>query len=210
MQTGILGKKLGMTRVFTEDGRWIDVTLVEAGPCTVVQRKTTAKDGYDAVQLGFGEKKAKQTKKPAAGHFKKAGVTPKRVLREYRVPADNELKPGDTIKVEMFQVGERVDVVGTSKGRGTAGLHKRHHFGGGPGTHGSNFHRRAGSIGSSADPSKTVRGMRMAGHMGDCRVTVQNLEVIKVDAEKNLIAVRGCVPGANGGVVELTKTVKGK
>lgn len=210
MQTGILGKKLGMTRVFTEDGRWIDVTLVEAGPCTVVQRKTTAKDGYEAVQLGFGEKKAKQTKKPAAGHFKKAGVTPKRVLREYRVPADNALKPGDTIKVEIFQVGERVDVAGTSKGRGTAGLHKRHHFGGGPGTHGSNFHRRAGSIGSSADPSKTVRGMRMAGHMGDCRVTVQNLEVIKVDAEKNLIAVRGCVPGANGGVVELTKSVKGK
>jgi len=210
MQTGILGTKLGMTRVFTEDGRWIDVTLVEAGPCTVVQRKTSATDGYEAVQLGYGEKKAKQTTKPAAGHFKKAGVTPKKVLREYRVAADDALKVGDVIKVEMFQVGEHVDVVGTSKGRGTAGLHKRHHFGGGPGTHGSNFHRRAGSIGSSADPSKTVRGLRMAGHMGDCRVTVQNLEVIKVDAEKNLIAVRGCVPGANGGVVELTKTVKGK
>ena len=210
MQTAILGKKLGMTRVFTEDGRWIDVTLVEAGPCTVVQRKTSEKDGYEAVQLGYGEKNAKQTTKPAAGHFKKAGVTPKKVLREYRVKSDDALKVGDVIKVEMFQVGERVDVVGTSKGRGTAGLHKRHHFRGGPGTHGSNFHRRAGSIGSSADPSKTMKGIRMAGHMGDCRVTIQNLEVIKVDAEKNLIAVRGCVPGANGGMVELTKTVKGK
>ncbi len=210
MQTAILGKKLGMTRIFTEDGRWIDVTLVEAGPCTIVQRKTAAKDGYDAVQVGYGEKKPKQTNKAAAGHFKKAGVTPKKVLREYRVSADDTLKVGDLIKVESFQAGERVDVIGTSKGRGTAGLHKRHHFGGGPGTHGSNFHRRAGSIGSSADPSKTMKGMRMAGHMGDARVTIQNLEVIKVDAEKNLIAIRGCVPGANGGVVELTKTVKGK
>lgn len=210
MHTGILGRKLGMTRVFTEDGRWIDVTLVEAGPCTVVQRKTSDKDGYDAVQLGFEDKKPKQVKKPEAGHFKKANVTPKRVLREFRVTPDVALSVGDVVKVEMFQVGDHVDIVGTSKGRGTAGLHKRHHFGGGPGTHGSNFHRRAGSIGSSADPSKTVKGMRMAGHMGDARVTIQNLEVVKVDAEKNLIAVRGCVPGANGGVLELKKTVKGK
>jgi len=208
--TGILGKKLGMTRVFTEDGRWIHVTLLEAGPCTVVQRKTADKDGYDAVQLGYAEKKQKQVNKPATGHFKKAGVSPKKVLREYRVTGDDALKVGDVLKVDVFQVGEHIDVVGTSKGKGTAGLHKRHHFRGGPPTHGSNFHRRAGSIGSSADPSKTMKGMRMAGQMGDARVTIQNLEVVKVDAEKNLIAVRGCVPGANGGVVELTKTRKGK
>jgi len=208
--TGILGKKLGMTRVFTEDGRWIHVTLLEAGPCTVVQRKTIDKDGYEAVQLGYADKKQKQVNKPATGHFKKAGISPKKVLREYRVALDDTLKVGDVLKVDVFQVGEHVDVVGTSKGKGTAGLHKRHHFRGGPGSHGSNFHRRAGSIGSSADPSKTMKGIRMAGRMGNERVTIQNLEVIKVDAEKNLIAVRGCVPGANGGFVELTKTGKGK
>jgi large subunit ribosomal protein L3 len=207
--TGILGKKLGMTRVFTEDGRWVHVTLLEAGPCTVVQRKTVDKDGYDAVQLGYAEKKLKQVNKASTGHFKKAGVSPKKVLREYRVKPEDELKVGDVLKVDQFQVGEHIDVVGTSKGKGTAGLHKRHHFGGGPGTHGSNFHRRAGSIGSSADPSKTMKGIRMAGRMGNERVTIQNLEVVKVDPEKNLIVVRGCVPGANGGVVELTKTRKG-
>jgi large subunit ribosomal protein L3 len=209
MVTGILSKKLGMTRIFTEDGRWIEVTLLEAGPCTVVQRKTAAVDGYDAVQLGFGEKPERVCTKPALGHFKKAGQKPSRTVREFRIASDDSLNVGDTVKVDLFQVGDRVDVVGTSKGRGTAGLHKRHHFGGGPGTHGSNFHRRAGSIGSSADPSRTFRGMRMAGHMGDARVTTQNLEVVRVDAEKNLIAVRGSVPGANGGVVVVRKAVKG-
>lgn len=210
MLKGLLGKKLGMTRIFTEDGRWIEVTMLEAGPCTVVQRKTRETDGYDAVQLGFGAKEEKRCNKPEREHFKKKGVEPMRAIREFRVSGDAELKPGDVVRVDMFAVGERVDVRGVSKGRGTAGLHKRHHFGGGPGTHGSNFHRRAGSIGSSADPSRVFKGMRMAGHMGAANVTTQNLEVVRVDVEKNVMLVRGSVPGANGGIVEVRKAVKGR
>ncbi len=206
---GILGKKVGMTRVFTEDGRWIDVTLVEAGPCTVVQRKTQDKDNYDAVQVGFGAVKDTRVKKPLQGHFKKAGVDAKRILREFRVAPDNEMKPGDEIKADIFSSGDRVDISGTSKGRGFAGVIKRHGFGGGPGGHGSHFHRAPGSIGQSADPAKVYKGKKLPGHMGDRKITVQNLEVVDVDIEKNLLVVRGSVPGANGGLIVVKKSVKG-
>lgn len=209
MLTGLLGRKLGMTRIFTEDGRWIEVTLLEAGPCTVVQRKTQDTDGYEAVQLGFGSKKESSCTKPELGHFKKASTDAKVALREFPVASGEELKIGDQIKADLFAVGDRVDVSGTSKGAGYAGVHKRHGFGGGPETHGSNFHRRPGSIGTSATPSRTLKGMKMAGQMGNERVTIQNLEVVQVDTEKNLIALRGCVPGKPGGIVEVKKTVKG-
>jgi large subunit ribosomal protein L3 len=209
MLTGLLGRKLGMTRIFTEDGRWIEVTLLEAGPCTVVQRKTQDVDGYEAVQLGFGSKKESRCTKPELGHFKKSKLDPKSTLLEFPVAADAELKTGDEVKADLFAVGDHVDVSGTSKGAGFAGVQKRHGFKGGPGSHGSNFHRRPGSIGTSATPSHTLKGMKMPGQMGNERVTIQNLEVVQVNTEKNLIAVRGCVPGKPGGLVEVKKTVKG-
>ena len=209
MVDGLLGKKIGMTRLFTEDGRWIEVTVLETGPCTVVQRKTRDKDGYDAVQLGFGDVKEKRLKKPQRGHFEKAGVEPRKTLREVRVAEDSELKTGDELKVDLFSEGERVDVVGNSKGKGFAGVIKRHGFGGGPGGHGSHFHRAPGSIGQSADPAKVYKNKRMPGQMGNRRVTAQNLEVVNVDADRNLLLVRGAVPGANGGVVMVRKAAKG-
>lgn len=209
MITALLGKKLGMTRVFTEDGRWIDVTVLEAGPCTVVQRKTKDNDGYDAVQLGFGDIKESRCNKPMTGHFTKAGVSPKRTLRELRIEEGSELKPGDEIKADIFQSGDRVDVSGTSKGKGFAGVIKRHGFGGGPGGHGSHLHRAPGSIGQSADPAKVYKGKKMPGHMGNKRVTVENLEVVNVDTDKNLLLLRGCVPGATGGLVTVRKSLKG-
>lgn len=209
MLNAILGRKLGMTRIFTEDGRWIEVTLLQAGPCTVVQRKTANGDGYDAVQVGFEDRKEKKTNKPQLGHFKKNGVAPKRVLKEFRVDAATELKAGDTITTDIFKQGDRVDVQGRSKGKGFAGVIKRHAFSGGPGAHGSHSHRVPGSIGQSADPSKVYRGKRMPGHMGDKNITTQNLEVLLVDAEKNLLGVRGAVPGANGGLVVVKQSVKG-
>jgi len=208
MLNGMLGKKLGMTRIFTEDGRWIDVTLVEAGPCTVVQRKTQDREGYDSVQLGFEDVAERHLTKPLTGHFAKAGVRPQRKLREFRVEKANPLKPGDEIRVDIFQAGDRVDVCGTSKGKGFAGGIKRHGWSGGPGTHGSNFHRRPGSIGQSADPGHVIKGKTLPGHMGAERVTTQNLEVVDVDVAKNLLVVRGCVPGAPGGYVIVKKSVK--
>lgn len=209
MVNGILGKKVGMTRVFTEDGRWIDVTVVEAGPCTVVQRKTDESDGYSAVQLGFGERKEKQCTKPQKGHFDKAGIAPKRTIREFAVEADSELKAGDEITAEIFKAGDLVDICGTSKGKGFAGVIKRHGFSGGPGGHGSHFHRAPGSMGQSATPSKIFKNKKLPGHMGNVRVTTQNLEVVEVDPEKNLLVIRGSVPGANGGVLTVSKSVKG-
>jgi large subunit ribosomal protein L3 len=209
MSIGLLGKKLGMARVFADDGRWIEVTLVEAGPCTVVQRKTSDTDGYEAVQLGFGERKENRTKKPQAGHFAKADVKPKKTLREFRVEAEAEYKAGDEVKVDVFEPGDRIDVSGTSKGKGFQGVIKRHGYGGGPGGHGSHFHRAPGSIGTSATPSKVQKGRPLPGQMGNKRVTVQNLEVVRVDVEKNLLAVRGHVPGASGGLLVLRKTAKG-
>ncbi len=208
MATGILGKKLGMTRIFTQDGQWIDVTLVQAGPCVVIQRKTEKKDGYEAVQVGFEDIKPKRCTKPLKGHFEKAGILPKRFLKEFRVDADNPLKPGDEIKLDIFKIGDRVDVSGKSKGKGFAGVVKRHGYSGGPGTHGSNFHRRPGSIGQSAYPAEVYKGKGLPGHMGSVRVTVQNLEIVDIVPEKNLLVVRGSIPGANGGLVEIKHTVK--
>ena len=208
MLNGLLGRKLGMTRIFTEDGRWIEVTLLEAGPCTVVQRKTQGREGYSAVQLGFGEAEERRVKKPQRGHFAKQGVSPKHTLREFRVGEDDELEPGDEVRVDIFEAGDRVDVSGTSKGKGFAGGVKRHGWSGGPATHGSNFHRRPGSIGQSADPGRVIKGRTMPGHMGNARVTTQNLEVVDVNVDKNLLVVRGAVPGANGGLVTVRKSVK--
>ena len=208
MVNGLLGRKLGMTRVFTDAGQWIHVTVLEAGPCKVVQRKTTEQDGYEAVQLGFGAFKESRLTKPMRGHFGKADIAPARTLREFRVANGTELKPGDDIKADIFAAGDRVDVSGTTKGKGFAGVIKRHKFKGGPARHGSHFHRAPGSIGQSADPSKVYKGKRMPGHMGNTNVTVQNIEVVQVDAEKNLLLLRGCIPGANGTVVKVSKSVK--
>lgn len=208
MVTGLLGKKLGMTRLFLEDGRQIDVTLLEAGPCAVVQRKTQDADGYESVQLGFGDRKENRVNKPQAGHFSKAGVSPRRLLREFRIEGSSELKAGDEIKADIFSVGERVDITGVSKGKGFQGVIKRHGMAGGPGGHGSMFHRAPGSIGQSADPSKVFKNVRLPGHMGHRQVTTQNLEVVRVDAENNLLAVRGSVPGAPGTFVTVKKSVK--
>jgi large subunit ribosomal protein L3 len=209
MATGLLGKKLGMTRIYAQDGRSIPVTVLEAGPCTVVQRKTRDKDGYEAVQIGFGGLKASHCNKPQAGHFAKAGVAPLRTLREMRVDSSEALKPGDEICADIFQAGDRVDVFSTSKGKGFSGVMKRHGYRGGPGTHGSTWHRRPGAIGACADPAETIKGKGMPGQLGNSRVTVQNLEVVTVDTDKNLVLIRGSVPGANGGLIFIRKSVKG-
>ncbi|MCS6951511.1 MAG: 50S ribosomal protein L3 [Bryobacterales bacterium] len=203
MSPGILGKKIGMTQVFQPDGQVVPVTLLKAGPCVVVQRKTPATDGYDAVQLGLLEYvKPKRINKPMAGHLKKAGVEGVRFLRELRLrPGDADLKTGDRVLVDQFKPKDRVDVTGISKGRGFAGFVKRHHFRGGDATHGSMFHRAPGSIGASSFPSRVFPGLRMAGHMGVQRVTVRNLEVIEVDPDDNVLVVKGAVPGPNGGYV---------
>jgi large subunit ribosomal protein L3 len=208
MSPGILGKKIGMTQIFQPDGQVVPVTLLKAGPCVVVQRKTPATDGYDAVQLGLVEGvKPQRLRKPATGHLKKAGVDGVKYLRELRLlPGDDDLKPGDRVLVDQFQPRQKVDVIGVSKGRGFAGLVKRHHFRGGPSSHGSMFHRAAGSIGASSFPSRVFPGMRMAGRMGAERVTVRNLEIVEVDAEDNLLFVKGAVPGPNGGYVLVRRT----
>ena len=201
MSPGILGKKIGMTQVFNADGQVVPVTLVKAGPCIVTQRKTPSTDGYDAVQLGLIEY-AKKANKPAAGHLKKSGADGVKFMREFALEGGNgDLKPGDRILADEFKPRELVDVVGLSKGRGFAGLVKRHHFRGGPASHGSMFHRAAGSIGASSFPSRVFPGMKMAGRMGTAQVTVRNLDVVSVDTEDNVIAVKGAIPGPNGGYV---------
>lgn len=203
MSPGILGKKIGMTQMFRPDGQAVPVTLLKAGPCMVTQRKTPTTDGYDAVQLGLMEYvKPKRINKPAAGHLKKAGVEGAKFLRELPLgPGNTDLKAGDKVLVDEFKPKDKVDVIGISKGRGFAGLVKRHHFGGGDATHGSMFHRAPGSIGASSFPSRVLPGMRMAGHMGAGQVTVRNLEVVEVDTEDNVLVVKGAVPGPNGGYV---------
>src|SRR5271166_1162082 len=203
MSPGILGKKIGMTQLFRPDGQVVPVTLLKAGPCFVVQRKTPATDGYDAVQLGLNEfVKAKRINKPATGHLKKAGAEGTKFLREFGLRGgDGDMKAGDKVLVSEFRPNEKVDVIGVSKGRGFAGVVKRHHFRGGEGSHGSMFHRAPGSIGASSFPSRVLPGMRMGGHMGDEQVTVRNLEVIDVDTEDNVLVVKGAVPGPNGGYV---------
>lgn len=184
-----------MTQLFDEEGRQIPVTVLEMGPCVVTQVKTKAKDGYNAVQLGFGEKKEKRTSKPLQGQFKKAGVSPKRFIREIRTDELEGIEAGKELKADQFEVGDYVDIEGISIGRGFQGVVKRHHFKGGPKSHGSMFGRVAGSIGASSFPSRVVKGMRMPGQMGNSRVTVQNLKVVKVDLENNLLVVKGPVPG---------------
>src|SRR5579864_3105353 len=202
MVNAILGKKLGMTQIFRENGDAVPATVLKAGPCVVIQRKTVAKDGYDAAQLGLVEFPApKRLTRAAEGHFKHAGANPTRFLREVRLSAGDEAKVGDKVLVDQFAVNEQVDVIGVSKGRGFAGFHKRHHFGGGGGAHGSMFHRAPGSIGASAFPSRVLKGMLSAGHMGVDRVTIRNLRVVKVMAEENALVVKGAVPGPAGGYV---------
>jgi large subunit ribosomal protein L3 len=211
MVNGIIGKKVGMTQLFLEDGTVAPATVLEAGPCVVVQGKTAETDGYEAVQIGLVEQKRYRANKAIAGHFKKANVPPTRVRREVKVAKGGDApKLGDQVLVSIFNAGERVDVIGTSKGRGFQGAVKRHHFRGGDDTHGSMFHRAPGSIGASSFPSRVIPGMRMHGHMGVDRVTTRNLKVLRVDAENNLIVVRGAVPGANGGYVLIRKAVAAK
>jgi large subunit ribosomal protein L3 len=204
---GIIGRKVGMTQIYAEDGRAFPVTVIEAGPCVVVQRKAKDKDGYSAVQLGLVEaRKVKRVPKAMKGHFDKAGLPPCRVLREFRVADGAELKVGDKISVAEFSAGDAISVTGVSRGLGFQGVVKRHHFRGGAATHGSMFHRAPGSIGASAFPSRTLKGMRAGGHMGSDRVTVKNLQVVRVDAPNNLLIVRGSVPGAGGSIVVIRKS----
>jgi large subunit ribosomal protein L3 len=207
MVNGIIGKKIGMTQVFEEDGTVTPVTVIKAGPCVVVQKKTVSTDGYNAVQLGLVEERPpRRVNKPLEGHFKRAGVPPTCVLREVRIDESDEgTKVGDKVLVDIFAENDLVDIVGRSKGRGFAGFVKRHGFGGGRATHGSMFHRAPGSIGASAFPSRVIKGTRMAGHMGNERKTIKNLRVVAVDVENNLLLVRGAVPGPNGAYVLIKK-----
>ena len=203
MVNTILGRKLGMTQVWGEDDNIVPVTVIQAGPCVVAQVKTTETDGYEAVQIGFGDIKEHRVNKPMKGHFAKAGIAPMRYLREVRVEDASQHSCGEVITVESFADTAKVDVTGVSKGKGFAGVIKRHHFGGGPGGHGSHFLRAPGSIGMCAYPSRVLKGMRMAGHMGCDRVTVRNLAVVRVDADQNLILVKGAVPGGKGALVQV-------
>ena len=209
MEKAIIGKKIGMTQIFDADGKVIPVTVIEAGPCTVVQKKTEEKDGYNAVQLGYGDVAERKLTKPELGHLKKAGDARKKTLKEFKLAKAAEMNVGDEVKVDVFAEGDRVDVTGISKGHGYAGVIKRHGAHRLKETHGSGpVHRHAGSMGACSDPSKIMKGKMMPGHMGAEQVTVQNLDVVKVDAELNLIAVCGAVPGPKGGIVVLKNTVK--
>src|SRR5215472_6084921 len=210
MGPGILGKKIGMSQMFRPDGQVVPVTLLKAGPCVVVQRKTPTTDGYDAIQLGFVEfAKASRISKPLNGHLKKANAEGVKFLRELKMrPGDDDLKQGDRVLVDQFKPNDKVDVIGTSKGRGFASLVKRHHFRGGPESHGSMFHRAPGSIGASSFPSRVFPGMRMAGQMGTAKVTVRNLEIVEVDAEENVLMVKGAVPGPTGAYVVVRRAKK--
>lgn len=207
MVNGIIGKKVGMTQIYQDDGTVVPATVIKAGPCVVVQRKTAAKDGYEAVQLGLVEEKPpRKVNKPMRGHFDRAGVPPTRILREFRLDAaDESINVGDSVLVNQFAKDDLVHVRGTSKGRGFAGFVKRHHFRGGRASHGSMFHRAPGSIGASSFPSRVWPGARMTGHMGMQQQTVRNLTVVAVDAERHLLMVRGAVPGPNGGYVVIEK-----
>lgn len=197
----LLGKKLGMTQVFVEGDKLVPVTVLEAGPCVVTQIKTPEKDGYSALQIGFGEIPDRKVKKPLKGHFAKANVKPLRYLAEVRVEDVENYKVGQVIDASIFQIGEKAAVTGISKGKGFQGVVRRHGFGGGPASHGAHFHRAPGSIGMAATPSRVLKGSRMPGRMGGERVTIRNLEIVKVDPENNVILVKGAVPGANGSLV---------
>jgi len=207
---GILGRKLGMTQIFADDGLAHPVTVIQAGPCLVVQRKTAEKDGYEAIQLGLVEERpARRVTKPQTGHFEKAGVAPMRRLVEFDVDAEDDSQAGDQVKVDIFSVDEFVDVVGTSKGKGFQGVIKRHGFGGGKATHGSMFHRAPGSIGQASDPSRVFPGTKLPGQTGNVRVTNKNLRVVKIDEERNLLYLRGAVPGPKNGYVAVKRAKRG-
>ena len=209
MQKGLIGKKIGMTQFFDEKGNVIPVTVLEVGPCAVVQKKTEEKDGYNALQLGYGDIKVARVNKPMKGHFAKADVAPKKVLKEFRLDDTDSLNVGDIVKADIFAAGEKVDVCGTGKGKGYAGAIKRWNFGRLKESHGTGpVARHQGSMGACSDPSRVFKGKKMPGHLGSERVTVQNLDVVKVDAENNLIAVKGAVPGAKDGIVVITNAVK--
>jgi len=211
MVTGIIGRKLGMTQVFDPDGTVHPATVIKAGPCVVVQAKTAQTDGYEAVQLGLVEEKPAKANKPTLGHFKKANVPPTRVRREMKIAAGGDgAKPGDQVLVSMFASGERVDVVGTGRGKGFQGVVRRHHFAGGAATHGSMFHRAPGSIGASSFPSRVVKGMRAAGRMGGGRVTTRNLKVLRIDPDNHLLIVEGSVPGAPSSYLVVRKAAAAK
>ena len=208
MQKGLIGKKLGMTQLFDANGNVVPVTVIEAGPCVVAQKKTVENDGYEAVQIGYGDLKANKVNKPMKGHFAKGDVAPKKVLREFRLADCAAVNVGDVLKADIFAEGDSVDVRGTSKGKGYAGVIKRWNFGRLKESHGTGpVHRHGGSLGV-IDPARVFKGKKMAGHLGAERVTVQNLSVVKVDAEKNIIAVKGAVPGPKGGIVVLFDSVK--
>lgn len=209
MKKGIIGKKLGMTQLFDENGNVVPVTVIEAGPCAVSQVKTVENDGYAAVQVGYGDLKASKVNKPMAGHFAKGDVAPKKVLREFRLESIEGINVGDIIKADVFAAGDKVDVRGTSKGKGYAGTIKRWNFHRLKMSHGTGpVARHGGSLGSISDPSRVFKNKKMAGHLGAERVTVQNLEVVKVDAENNIIAIKGAVPGPKGGIVVVFDSVK--
>lgn len=209
MKKGLIGKKIGMTQIFDENGKVIPVTIIEAGPCTITQKKTVENDGYEAVQIGFGDVKLSRVNKPMKGHFAKADVAPKKALKEFRLADVSEMNVGDILKADVFAAGDRVDVVGTSKGKGTAGAIKRWNFSRLKESHGTGPNaRHAGSLGACSSPSRVFKGKKLAGHMGSERVTIQNLDVVKVDVENNLIAVKGAVPGPKGGIVMIADTVK--
>ena len=209
MKKGLIGKKIGMTQIFDEKGNVIPVTVIEAGPCAVVQKKTAETDGYNAVQVGFGDQKVQRVNKPMQGHFAKGNVAPKKVLKEFRLDDIDSLNVGDIIKADVFEVGEKIDVIGTSKGKGTAGAIKRWNFSRLKESHGTGpVARHAGSLGACSDPSRVYKGKKLAGHLGAERVTVQNLTVAKVDVENNLIAIKGAVPGPKGGIVVIADAKK--
>ena len=210
MKKAIIGKKVGMTQVFDEEGKVIPVTVIEAGPCVVSQVKTEETDGYNSIQLGFGAIKESKVNKPERGHFTKANIAPARYLREFRVDSIEDVKVGDELKADIFMAGDKIDIQGTSKGKGFQGVIKRHGQHRGPMGHGSMYHRRPGSMGSTSTPGRVFKGKKLPGHMGAETVTIQNLEVIKVDLDKNIILVKGSVPGAKGSILKIKSSVKAK
>ena len=210
MKKGLIGKKIGMTQIFDEAGKVIPVTVIEAGPCVVSQVKTEETDGYNSIQLGFGAIKESKVNKPERGHFTKANIAPARYLREFRVDSIEDVKVGDELKADIFMAGDKIDIQGTSKGKGFQGVIKRHGQHRGPMGHGSMYHRRPGSMGSTSTPGRVFKGKKLPGHMGAETVTIQNLEVIKVDLDKNIILVKGSVPGAKGSILKIKSSVKAK
>ena len=210
MNKGLIGKKLGMTQIFDEQGKVIPVTVIEAGPCVVAQVKTVETDGYNAIQLGFGDVKESKINKPEKGHFAKSKLTPKKHLREFRLDSVENINVGDESKADTFTAGDQLDIQGTSKGKGFQGVIKRHGQSRGPMGHGSMYHRRPGSMGPTSTPGRVFKGKKLPGHMGSQTITIQNLEVVRVDLEKNVILVKGSVPGAKGAILKLKTSVKSK